>query len=92
MHDEIFLVGINYLQKEGTLYSFTCCGTVKQWRVYIRNSGTIRFQVWRKDSVTGNYILRGENVYTYAPGNTRFNLRNSFNIKDQITKRHISDF
>lgn len=41
-----------------------CCGTISEWNAYIKNPGTIRFQVWRGLG-TGEYMLTGENLATY---------------------------
>ncbi|KAL4225925.1 plasma membrane adhesion molecule [Mactra antiquata] len=41
-----------------------CCGAISQWSAYIKNPGTIRFQVWRALG-TGEYTLIGENFATY---------------------------
>ncbi|XP_045165865.2 cadherin-23-like [Mercenaria mercenaria] len=45
-------------------YVVPCCGAISEWNAYIKNPGTIRFQVWRGLG-TGEYTLIGENLATY---------------------------
>ncbi|KAL4234961.1 hypothetical protein ACF0H5_006602 [Mactra antiquata] len=60
--------GKTYMQKGGSPYEVTCCGTIKEWKVYVRNPGTIKLQAWRPDGGTSNYILLGENEHSYTAG------------------------
>lgn len=45
-------------------YLVPCCGAISEWNAYIKNPGTIRFQIWRGLG-TGQYTLLGENLATY---------------------------
>jgi hypothetical protein len=45
-------------------YTFTCCGVVAAWEFYVKNAGTIQFQVWRPAANRISWTLVGENTFT----------------------------
>ncbi|KAL3872781.1 hypothetical protein ACJMK2_035982, partial [Sinanodonta woodiana] len=60
-----FVRGVTYVVMQPT---FLCCGIIEEWHAYIKESGTITFDLWR--GATGGLKLVGTMEYTAAAANT----------------------